>query len=223
MNETSKPESSPGPDPRSSSQREAGHPPTWRQYYEASAGGGPRETLLQAAEYLERSVHGTRPRLAVDLGCGTGRDTLELLARGWKVLAIDQSPDAVKELQARVPAELASRLDARCAGFTDVRWGPVDLVNASFALTFCRRERFAGLWSQIASSLPPGGVFAGQLFGDRDGWASIPERTHHRRDEAKALLAGFELVRFEEVEDDFDTALGTPKHWHFFHVVARKR
>ena len=47
--------------------------------------------------------------------------------------------------------------------------------------------------------------------------------TFHTRADAKALLRAFELERFDEVEEDSSTALGEPKHWHFFNVVARKR
>ncbi|MEJ1932020.1 class I SAM-dependent methyltransferase [Nostoc sp. NIES-2111] len=35
------------------------------------------------------------PRFAVDLGCGDGRDTVELLRRGWRVLGIDGAQEAI--------------------------------------------------------------------------------------------------------------------------------
>jgi hypothetical protein len=47
--------------------------------------------------------------------------------------------------------------------------------------------------------------------------------TFHTREEAERLFAGFELERFDELDEDGETALGTPKHWHVFNVVARKR
>jgi len=46
--------------------------------------------------------------------------------------------------------------------------------------------------------------------------------TFHTRAEAEALFRVFELERFEEVEEDGETVLKNPKHWHVFHVVARK-
>jgi tellurite methyltransferase len=43
------------------------------------------------------------------------------------------------------------------------------------------------------------------------------------REEAEELLRGFDVERFTEVEEDGQTALGEAKHWHLFHVVARRR
>ena len=42
------------------------------------------------------------------------------------------------------------------------------------------------------------------------------------RDEALAMLDGLELEMFEEEEDDGVTPRGNAKHWHIFHIVARK-
>ena len=47
------------------------------------------------------------PGLAVDLGAGTGRDTAELLRRGWRVIAIDREPEAIDRLHRARRARLA--------------------------------------------------------------------------------------------------------------------
>ena len=82
--------------------------------------------------------------------------------------------------------------------------------------------RFPALWAKLAASLKPGGRFAGQLFGERDGWRGEKAITFLARDAALRLFAGFELELFEEEESDGATPYGKPKHWHLFHVVARK-
>src|SRR6266540_4136628 len=67
---------------------------TWTRYYDA-AGEQPRETLLFALERFDAEAGATaRGLFAVDLGCGTGRDSAELLRRGWRVLAIDAEAEA---------------------------------------------------------------------------------------------------------------------------------
>ena len=193
---------------------------TWARYYAAS-GTEPRETLLDAL--ARREAEGVEPGLAVDLGCGTGRDTLELLRRGWRVVAIDAEPRAIVTLRAEPVAQAAGEaLDAVLASFVDAEWPSADLVNASFSLPFCAPDGFAGTWRRIRDSLRPGGRFAGNLFGDRDGWAPADDVTFLTRAEVDELLAGLEVERLEEIERDGRTALGTPKHWHVFHVVARR-
>ena len=37
------------------------------------------------------------------------------------------------------------------------------------------------------------------------------------------MLAPFEVEYLREFDDDDSTAVGSWKHWHLFHVVARKR
>ena len=189
----------------------------WGRYYEA-AGADPRATLLLALDLFGEG----RGRLAVDLGCGSGRDTFELLRRGWRVLAVDAEQEGIERLLATDGLEL-DRLEVCVARFQDALWPAAELVNASFALPFCPPAAFPAVWEQIVESLPPGGRFSGQLFGERDGWCDQPELTFHTRAEAEELLAGFELERFDEVEEDGSTVLGEPKRWHLFHVVARKR
>jgi tellurite methyltransferase len=59
--------------------------PKWIQYYQAVEGRPPRPTLVKALEYYTQDSQ-PLPKFAVDLGCGDGRDTVELLNQGWRVL-----------------------------------------------------------------------------------------------------------------------------------------
>jgi tellurite methyltransferase len=186
----------------------------WTRYYDA-AGDDPRHTLLDALARFDQ------PGFAVDLGCGTGRDTLELLRRGWHVLAIDAQEEAVRRLRAAVGAD--EQLETEVAAFEDAALPACDLVNASFALPFCPPRRFDELWARIAEALRAGGRVCGQLFGDRDGWAGDSGITFHTRADVERLLAGYDTERLDEEEEDSTTVVGDAKHWHLFHVVARKR
>lgn len=189
----------------------------WSRYYEARP-NVVRETLLDAVERFRE------PGVAVDLGCGAGGDAAELLRRGWRVVAIDAEPEAIERLRAR--GDLGEggleRLETQVARFEDAALPVADLVNASWALPFCRPASFPALWTRIAESLSAGGRFCGQLFGDRDEWRGERDLTFLARDEVESLLSGFEVELLDEDEHDGTTALGEPKHWHVFHIVARK-
>lgn len=199
----------------------------WPAYFARVEGMGPRETLLQALDAFDAVGPPDARRRAVDLGCGSGRDTAELLRRGWHVDAYDAHPEAFQRLLARGDIGPTPRLAMHYQAFEHTAGLPrglprCALVNASFALPFCPPAHFPALWQTVAAAVEPGGRFAGQFFGDRDTWAAIPDRSHHTRAQAEALLAGFELERFDEEEKDAEDAHGRRKHWHVFHVVARR-
>ena len=193
----------------------------WSRYY-AAARDEPRETLLYALQLFDREE--IRDRFAVDLGCGTGQDTAELLRRGWRVLAIDGQAEAIERLHERpdLPATAAQQLQTQVSSFEQAQWPDADLVNSSFALPFCPPDVFPGLWLGIEASLQPGGRFSGQLFGDRDGWSGEQDMTFQTRTQVEALLAALDVEQLEEIEEDGTTATGSEKHWHLFHVIARK-
>jgi SAM-dependent methyltransferase len=204
-----------GTAPMSDQQRDGG----WKAYYEATAGRPPRRTLLSA---LERFGAGAPPGRAVDLGCGDGRDTIELLRRGWSVIAIDAEPEAIARLQARPDLPRAAKLVAQCGRFEDLSWPAAALVNASFALPICRPADFPALWEKLTRSLAPGGRFAGQLYGLHDSWAANPAMTFFDEESARRLFDDYAIELFETEESDAVTPRGVAKHWHMFHVVARK-
>ena len=143
-----------------------------RNYYQRTGERPPRETLLCALDRWAETAAGAGH--AVDLGCGTGRDTIELLRRGWSVLAIDAEPDAIAGLRARPDLPPGTRLETHVTRFEDTDWPACDLVNASFALPLCPPQAFGPHWRRLVASIRPGGRFAGQLYGDRDSWAGRP-------------------------------------------------
>jgi SAM-dependent methyltransferase len=195
----------------------------WIAYYNAVAGRPPRDTLLKALTLFEPELPADVPKAAVDLGCGDGRDTVELLHRGWCVLAIDGEEAAIARLLSRADIDL-DRLQTRIERFEALTLPRSrDLINASFCLPFCPAIAFNGLWQTITQALRPGGRFSGQLFGDRDSWASTLKTTHHTRQQVERLLAPFEVEYLEEEKHPGTTAIGEDKYWHLFHIVARKK
>jgi SAM-dependent methyltransferase len=191
--------------------------PDWAGYYAWSAGRQPRPLLVAACQELGAG----QGRLAVDLGCGDGTEALELLARGWSVLAVDAQEAGLALLRALVPSPAADRIQVRCASFTDVVLPPAHLIHAGFSLPFCPPPEFPVLWERIRQALAPGGIFAGQLFGIQDSWADDPGMTFHTRPEVEEFLDGLQILRLHETEQD-GHAFSGPKHWHTFDILARE-
>jgi SAM-dependent methyltransferase len=209
----------------------------WPAYFEAVRGQPARDTCLAALDAFEAEDRLARERpvarLALDIAAGEGRDTRAMLSRDgstrWHVVALDLPP-AVALLRSTLDADARARcttIAGTMEAFAAEQLLPgvgacFDLVNASFALPFCREDAFPALWSRVRGLLAPGGRFAGQLFGDRDEWARVNPRRHVTRERALELLAGLGLERFEEVEKDGSDAMQRVKHHHLFHVVARR-
>lgn len=204
----------------------------WPAYFAAVRTQPPRDTLLRALATFPNSPP-AREHWALDIACGEGRDTRAILAHPgprFRVVAIDSSAAGLELLHASVapvdsprlhtfPWSMESLTDhaAELASLTP----RFDLINASFALPFCEPAHFPRLWAFLRAALAPGGRFAGQFFGDRDEWAPIRPASHHTRAETLALLAGWTVEHFEEIEKDGSDAMGGTKHHHLFHVVAQ--
>ena len=188
----------------------------WQAYYDAVTDRPPRKTILTALARF------TKPGMAIDLGCGDGRDTVEILRQNWKVLAVDKEPDAIARLLAR-PNINTLQLTSQIISFEDLQLTQqVNLINASFSLPFCSPDAFPELWNQIHNSLVPSGRFCGHLFGERDSWCNSELISCFTRSQVETLLKSYAIELLEEEEHPGKTPLGEDRYWHIFHIVAKK-
>ena len=163
------------------------------------------------------------PKGAMELGCGTGEETLDLLHRGWQVLAIDHAEAAIEELANRVPEGNRSRATLKVSRFEDLTdLKPVHLVYSFQSLSFCPPPEFEAFWKRVLSWVEPGGIFAGTLFGPNDQWVAGGKVSAISEKDLRASLEGFEILHWREIDKLGSTALQGEKHWHYFEVVARK-
>jgi tellurite methyltransferase len=196
------------------------HPP-WEGYYRWTAARPPRELLLRTLDHIGREPAPRRVRTAIDLGFGAGTDTLELLRRGWKVVAIDAQEAAATFLRRRVPARLQRSLTTLVTPMEEAELPPADLIYASFSLPFCAPASFPVVWRRIRRALRPGGHFAGQLFGDKDEWAGRRPMTFHTARQLRSLTRGFAVELLRETIEEGASYEG-PKHWHFYDLILEK-
>ena len=194
-------------------------------YYTMTRHSAPCKTLRIALDYFEASAERERlPKLAIDLGCGMGRDTAELLRRGWQVVAIDREPAALQALVVEWPHSHCSKLELRCAPFEQISvLTRATLINASMSLFFCDQSTLLRLWQLIRNALPDGGRFAGHLLGMQDGWVRDGNAVGLTELEVRNHLRGYIVERFAERRRLGKLANGQVKAWHIFHVVARRK
>ena len=196
---------------------------SWPRYYEKTGKRPPRETLLFALnEFEKHSLKGDDTPLAIDLGCGNGRDTVEMLKRGWRVLAIDAESSAIEGISARIKEEKKKFLETKICRFESVLLPKSQLINSSFALPLVSPIDFPNLWKKILDALLPEGLVSCQLYGERDSWFGDPTITFLSRSDIDALLSPLQLEYFREEEEDSTTPRGIQKHWHIYHIVARR-
>ncbi|MCL2226679.1 MAG: class I SAM-dependent methyltransferase [Oscillospiraceae bacterium] len=160
---------------------------------------------------------------AVDLGCGSGIDTIELAERGWTVYAVDSTPDGFANIMSKLPEDKQAKVKCIQADFEHMAIPEADLIYSVFSLPFCKPEHFGAFWEKIVSAIKPGGRFAGNLFGVKDEWAYMSDATFITKEQFDELFKDFTIEHFREQYSEGPSVLVPTKLWHLFDVVAQKR
>lgn len=192
--------------------------PSWREYYKKVASQSHRPITELAADLI-----GDLPAVAVDCGCGAGRDAAYLLNRGFKVHAFDKEQQAIEFCQDRFNGHAKFRAMQSC--FVDFDYPASSLVIAHSSLFFCPSQGFEAVWLKVVDSLSVGGVLCVDLLGGNDSWVASPRHTvtAFTLDQVQGLFTGFDVVKLSERDEKGTTAIGNQKHWHTFSVLAVKK
>jgi SAM-dependent methyltransferase len=125
------------------------------QFYRRNAEAYAQRTITSRQVRLTKFLACLTPGAAIlELGCGAGADTKEILARGFDVTPTDGSPEM---------AEIASRhlgRPVRTLLFHDLdSVAAYDGVWANACLLHVPRDQLAGVLALIHRALKPGGTF----------------------------------------------------------------
>ncbi len=156
----------------------AGEParPFWEKHHRARRPGAERVNPLLAE--IAEPLH---PGAALDLGCGSGGDTIWLAQHGWQVTAVDIAATAVERVRARA-GELGLGGQVHTEQHDLARSFPAgqfDLVSAQYLHTPFPLPRGRVLRT-AARALRPGGLLLVVDHGSTAPWSwNRDPDTHH--------------------------------------------
>ena len=100
---------------------------------------------------------------AIDLGCGTGRDTIFLIKNNWNVTAIDRE-DTRELIEENLEVTEKERFKFICQNFENIELEKNDLVVSNFSIPFCSKNYFNEFWNKIVDSINEGRILCRQFF-----------------------------------------------------------
>lgn len=156
---------------------------------------------------------------AIDLGCGSGNETVYMVKNGIKVLAIDRQLNQDFILN-RLSDSEKQFISFKESSFEDVELPKTKLLTAFFSIPFCNPNNFDELWTKIYNSIEDNGYFVGQLFGDRDAWNVVKSINTFSIDKVKEYLKNYNIIKLEEIEYVRES---DNKKWHFYDIIAQKK
>lgn len=127
----------------------------------------------------------------LDVGCGSGRDTLAFKNKGYQLDAIDYSEELVKK------ATRLTGIPIKLKSFYEVDdYEAYDGIWACASLLHCERSRLAGVLEKMVQALKPNGViYMSFKYGDSDRDQDGRQFTDLDENQAEALLEQFDNVQ----------------------------
>ena len=198
----------------------------WTEYRRRTKEKLPKKPLVKLLDKLE-------PGKAIELGPGSGIDTLYLLEKGWQVLGVDSASGTEEDIRSLI----STKNEEALANFSFINQSfeklelekeEYDLLVGFNSVFFCSPEKFNDFFKTLTGSIKPQGYLLINLLGKKDDWNKTGSRykTFLEKEEILELLKGFEIDENTIKEREFDsktTISKIPKHWHTFFICAKKK
>ena len=167
-------------------------------YYDANARRFIADTANVEFGALQRAFAGMRPEggRILDLGCGSGRDSLAFLKAGFLVDAVDGSTEMAKAASelTGLPVAHAFFADYEPAGVYDGVWACSSLLHVPAA-------ELPVIISKYAAALKPGGVFYLSFkLGDHDGMRNGRWFTDMTEGSFRSLIGGVDGLTIDRID-----------------------
>lgn len=121
---------------------------------------------------LQKAIQ-TDKGVALDIGCGNSESAIYLLQKGWTVICLDYSQEALTVMEKRATQInqewlKTNQLMLTCSTIEDYRWPTkIDLVLASSALPYFDPLKIKAVMTNIYQNLNSGGHFIGNFFASK--------------------------------------------------------
>lgn len=159
-------------------------------------------------------------RTVLELGAGTGRDSLYFLQQGLDVTCVDLSDEMVRLCESK-------GLNAHCMDFYDLKFAQssFDAVYAMNCLLHVPKAKIDQVLEQVIKVLKPGGLFFYGVYGGRDSEGIWEEDAY----EPKRFFSFYEddalvdMVKRKFIVEDFHTVSMGEGQLHFQSLLLRKQ
>ncbi|MCD4798883.1 MAG: class I SAM-dependent methyltransferase [Methanosarcinales archaeon] len=165
-------------------------------------------------DFIEKEINYDKSLRIIDIGCGTGRHSIELTERGYKVIGIDLSESQLEQAKVKAKAQNLQidfqKHDARNLPFKNEYDLAIMLCEGAFSLMETDEMNYEILQSAANSLKAAGKLIFTTLNGLFPLFHSIEEFSASTTEEGNATYSKntFDLMTFRDfnittVEDDF--------------------
>ena len=158
---------------------------------------------------------------ALDLGCGAGVDSKYLAKNGFKVIAVDNSSDAIKQAKKTCKELSVKVVKADIVNFK-IEPDKYSLIISWNTLPFLRKKEAKKVLESIKKGLKKEGLFIFSIFGENDDWKDKKQMSFWNLEEFKKKMKGVEFVELIEKQKKDSSATGQVKFWHLIQGVIKK-
>lgn len=123
-----------------------------QKYYEKTEDALPHPMIKK---FINMDI---KPKKAIDLGCGAGRDTIYLIKNGWNVLSIDRE-NTRETISSKLNNDEIKRFNFKCQNFETIELENTNLLVANFSIPFCNKNKFKEFWEKISDSISNERIF----------------------------------------------------------------
>ena len=191
-----------------------------REYYRQNAKAFFDRTVHEDVEKLYTSFLPRLPKGAhiLDAGCGSGRDTKAFVERGYRVTAMDATPEmaALAEQFTGQPVRVLRFQELEYVAEFDGIWACASLLHVPLVELPMVFERFI-------LALKPGGYWHMSFkYGEGEKRRGIRQFTDFTETSLSAFLAGFDALKVLDVFASGDTRADRPEQERWVSAVVQK-